>query len=124
MANADNRASHALYTRSLEDLNVIDNFLFTELSTNEDVNEEFFRIPAVHLSAAGIPFREGDRAEGRAEGLIRLVMRKYEKGKDIEQIADELEEEHAKIEAIVAVIRSCGAEATPEMVYEKAIATR
>ena len=74
MANADNRASHALYTRSLEDLNVIDNFLFTELSTNEDVNEEFFRIPAVHLSAA--------------------------------------------------VIRSCGAEATPEMVYEKAIATR
>ena len=63
MANAENRASHALYTRSLEDLNVIDNFLFTELSTNEDVNEEFFRIPAVHLSAAGIPFRESDRAE-------------------------------------------------------------
>ena len=73
MANADNRSSHALYTRSLEDLNVIDNFLFTELSTNEDVNEEFFRIPAVHLSAAGIPFREGDRVEGRAEGNSNAI---------------------------------------------------
>ena len=74
MANADNRASHALYTRSLEDLNVIDNFLFTELSTNEDVNEEFFRIL-----------------------LSTFLQREF---------------------------RSCGAEATPEMVYEKAIATR
>ena len=63
-------------------------------------------------------FAEG-RAEGRAEGFIQLVMQKYERGKDIDQIADELEEESVKIETIVEAMRSCGTEATAEMIYRK-----
>ena len=46
----------------------------------------------------------GSREEGREEGdenrLIRQVCRKLRKGKDVEQIADELEEDEIRIKAI------------------------
>ncbi|MBR5970393.1 MAG: hypothetical protein IK016_08640 [Lachnospiraceae bacterium] len=44
MRNMKNQSDSRPVFRPLSELNVIDNFPFTTLSTNEEVNEEFFRI--------------------------------------------------------------------------------
>ena len=46
------------------------------------------------------------KAEGRTELLKQLVQKKLAKGKSIEVIADELEEEVANIEAVIAEIKA------------------
>ena len=50
--------------------------------------------------------REEGRGEGREEMIIRQVCRKLRKGKEIWQIADELEEDEARIKAICDSIES------------------
>ena len=45
-------------------------------------------------------FKEEGREEGREEQLIIMVCRKLRKGKSVEQIADELEEDEIRIKAI------------------------
>ena len=49
--------------------------------------------------------RAEGKAEGRTELLQQLVQKKLAKGKSIEVIADELEEEVANIEAVIAEIK-------------------
>ena len=45
-------------------------------------------------------FKEEGREEGREAQLISQVCRKLRKGKNVEQIADELEEDEVRIKAI------------------------
>ncbi len=48
-------------------------------------------------------FKEEGREEGREEYLISLICRKLRKGKSIEQIADELEEDEVRVKAICGI---------------------
>ena len=50
--------------------------------------------------------RDEGREEGREETIIRKVCLKLRKGKEIWQIADELEEDEARIKAICDSIES------------------
>ena len=45
-------------------------------------------------------FKEEGREEGREDQLISMVCRKLRKGKDVKQIADELEEDEIRIKII------------------------
>ncbi|MGN0161372.1 MAG: hypothetical protein ACI4AQ_08300 [Lachnospiraceae bacterium] len=49
--------------------------------------------------------RAEGRIEGRAEGRISLICRKLMKGKDLQTIADELEEEPGQIEGICRIAK-------------------
>ena len=63
-----------------------------------------------------------DREEGRREGelakLIQQVCRKLAKGKQVEEIAEELEEELDLIKSICIAMEKCGADATVENIYQ------
>lgn len=70
-------------------------------------------------------FKRDAKREGRAEGitigeekkLISLVLIKLQKGKSLEKIAEELEEEQAQIEAIYAAAQRAGSYCDCEKVY-------
>lgn len=70
--------------------------------------------------------REEGRAEGRAQGitqgteekLISMVAKKLRKGKNIETIAEELEEQPADIRRICDAFEACGEDAEPAEIYE------
>ena len=61
--------------------------------------------------------REEGRSEGRMKQLIESVRKKMIKNKEIEVIADELEEEKGIIEDICAAIKQCGIEGGWEEIY-------
>ncbi|MCM1540748.1 MAG: hypothetical protein NC121_05745 [Blautia sp.] len=65
---------------------------------------------------------EDGEEEGKKKGqvllLIQLVCRKLQKGKEASAIAEELEEEHGKIEQVCAAIKQCGPGADPEAIYD------
>lgn len=62
-------------------------------------------------------------AAGRVEGceiyLIRLVLRKLQKGKSVETIAEELDEDPKHVERIYEAIQTCGAFADAEQIFER-----
>ena len=64
---------------------------------------------------------EDSRAEGLSQGeymkLIKQVQLKLDKGKDVEKIAEELEEPAENVERIRAEIVRCGLKASVEVIY-------
>lgn len=107
---------------------------FIKDTNNPDIFTEGFehlaaRVMHLKNEEGGLQFMcnviERERAEGRAEGrveggwlqLIRLTMKKRDKGMEVHEIADVLEEEETTIERImVAIVKSDSQDA--ETVYE------
>ncbi len=58
-----------------------------------------------------------EREEGRDRLLVELICKKLRKGKDVEQIADEVEEEVARIKKICDVAQAFGPEYDTEKVF-------
>ena len=58
-------------------------------------------------------------ARGIELNLISLVMKKLQKGKDVKQIADELEETVERIGEIIDAVEACDADADAHAVYEQ-----
>ena len=94
---------------NLEENEILD---FTDQVRERKMGELFenfrgYDVPAVRREA-----RAEGRAEGRTEGetirLIRLVCIKLEKGKTMEQMADELEENMETIAKICSAIEKVG----------------
>ncbi len=76
-------------------------------------------------------YKEGHNAglnEGLNEGdwrrLIHQICRKLQKGKNIPDIADELEETEDVIADIVAVIEQCGTDCDEELICKKVLETQ
>lgn len=63
-------------------------------------------------------FREAEREEGREEALIALVCRKLRKGKSVETIAEELEEDIEKILPICKIAAESAPEYDSSQVYK------
>lgn len=71
--------------------------------------------------------RKAGRAEGRAEGqaegaeiyLIQMVCKKLSKGKTIDEIAEDLEEDYANIERIAVVAEKNAPEYNVETIYKE-----
>ena len=65
---------------------------------------------------------EGGREEGRAEGkelnLIEMVCKKLRRGKEVWQIADELEEDEVRIQVICDAAAAFAPEYDSEKVFE------
>ncbi|MBP3203930.1 MAG: hypothetical protein J6M66_00740, partial [Lachnospiraceae bacterium] len=72
--------------------------------------------------------RAEGRAQGRAEGgdlkLVSLVCRKLRKGKVVEVIADELEEDIEEIRSICAAAESFAPDYDEEQVFRKLMEMR
>ncbi|MCR5251941.1 MAG: hypothetical protein K6E50_15210 [Lachnospiraceae bacterium] len=66
--------------------------------------------------------REEGRAEGKEEGskrhLIAQICKKMQKGKDVEQIADEVEEELSRVQKICEIAQELGPEYDADKVFE------
>ena len=67
--------------------------------------------------------REGYK-EGNLQRLIHQICRKLQKGKNIPDIADELEETEDVIADIVAVIEQCGTDCDEELICKKVLETQ
>ena len=63
-------------------------------------------------------FKEEGREEGREGHLVRQICRKLRKGRNIEQIADELEEDEIRIKVICNTVE----EFAPDYDEDKVIA--
>ena len=63
-------------------------------------------------------FKEEGREEGREDHLIRQICRKLRKGKDVEQIADELEEDEIRIKIICDAAEKYGPDYDENKVIE------
>lgn len=66
-------------------------------------------------------YRDGEKAgieQGEMLMLISMVNKKMQKGKSIEEIAEDLEEDRETIEKIVKVIEENGHDINAEKVYE------
>ena len=68
-------------------------------------------------------YKEGNR-EGNLQRLIHQICRKLQKGKNIPDIADELEETEDVIADIVAVIEQCGTDCDEELICKKVLETQ
>ena len=90
----------------LTDLGSFVNTIVVHITDGNDVEKE-----ATSIMGGTVYETESERLRrvGREEGdelcLIRMVCRKLKKGKSIEQIADELEEEEARIQVLCDVAR-------------------
>ena len=56
---------------------------------------------------------------GQLQALISLIVRKFRKGKSVEQIAEELEEDMATIAPICKVAEEFALEYNEEKIFEK-----
>ena len=65
-------------------------------------------------------YKEGNR-EGNLQRLIHQICRKLQKGKNIPDIADELEETEDVIAEIVSVIEQCGTDYDEELICKKVL---
>ena len=63
-------------------------------------------------------FKEEGREEGREDQLISMVCRKLRKGKDVKQIADELEEDEIRIKIICDAAEKYGPDYDENKVIE------
>ena len=61
---------------------------------------------------------EKGRQEGSVRRLIHYVSAKIRKGKMLEEIADELEEEVEEIQGIYDIIVKCGIDCSEDELYE------
>ena len=68
-------------------------------------------------------YKEGNR-EGNLQRLIHQICRKLQKGKNIPDIADELEETEDVIAEIVSVIEQCGTDCDEELICKKVLETQ
>ena len=68
-------------------------------------------------------YKEGNR-EGNLQRLIHQICRKLQKGKNIPDIADELEETEDVIADIAAVIEQCGTDCDEELISKKVLETQ
>ena len=68
-------------------------------------------------------YKEGNR-EGNLQRLIHQICRKLQKGKNIPDIADELEETEDVIADIVSVIEQCGTDCDEELICKKVLETQ
>lgn len=67
-------------------------------------------------------YRDGEKAgikQGEMSMLISMVNKKMQKGKNIEEIAEALEEDEGVIKKIYNAIKECGQIFDAEKVYEK-----
>lgn len=62
--------------------------------------------------------KEEGRAEGRADLLLSQVCRKLRKGKSVPQIADELEEDEIRIQAIYHAVEEFAPDYDEEKVFD------
>ena len=63
-------------------------------------------------------FKEEGREEGREYHLIEMICRKLRKGKDPVRIADELEEDEARVQAICSTAEVFASNYDENKVYE------
>ena len=98
-----------LWKLNLEESEILD---FTDQVRERKMGELFENFKGYDVPAVRREARAEGRAEGRTEGetirLIKLVCIKLEKGKTMEQMADELEETMETIAKICSAIEKVG----------------
>ena len=91
--------------------------------TDENMNEALREIMAPELNEAKAQGQAQGRAQGQAEGktvtLITMISKKIKKGKDVNTIADELEEDVEVVERICEAAKDCAPNYDVETIYNK-----
>ena len=83
--------------------------------TDENMNEALREIMAPELNEA----KAQGQAEGKTVTLITMISKKIKKGKDVNTIADELEEDVEVVERICEAAKDCAPNYDVETIYNK-----
>lgn len=93
-----------------------------EARQDDDWRENYMTLEMMMQDKYEKGWEEG-RTEGRTEGetskLILLVIRKFQKGKSMEEVAEDLEEDISVIEPIYDAVKKSAPEYNVEEIYRK-----